>query len=111
LCGKKELIGHLMSELPNFENHKTKLKKPLQRACNEKDDKGKLCGGHLKRWFYSADVVERGCGDIEKALGSNAEVYRCEHCKTLYFPNPEDPKGNVAGMGMTSVFGLTVEKK
>jgi hypothetical protein len=46
-----------------------------------------------------------------EALGSNAEVYRCEHCKTLYFPNPEDPKGNVAGMGMTSVFGLTVEKK
>jgi hypothetical protein len=100
-----------MAELPNFENHKTKLKKPLQRACNEKDDKGKLCGGHLKRWFYSADVVERGCGDIEKALGSNAEVYRCEHCKTLYFPHPEDPKGNVAGAGMTSVFGLTVEKK
>lgn len=98
-------------DIPHFENHKTKLKKPLQRSCNEKDEKGKLCGGHLKRWYYTADVVERECGDVEKSLGKDAEVYRCEHCKTLYFPNPEDPKGNVAGVGMTSVFGLTVDKK
>jgi hypothetical protein len=98
-------------EIPQFESHKTKLKKSLQRSCNEKDEKGKLCGGHLKRWYYSADVVERDCGDLEKALGTNAEVYRCEHCRTLYFPHPEDPKLNVAGAGMTSVFGLTVEKK
>jgi len=99
-------------DVPQFPNHKTKVKKPLQRACNDKDEKGKLCGGHLKRWYYAADVIERDCGDVEKALGQNAEIYRCEHCKTLYFPNPEDPKGkNVAGVGMTSVFGLTVEPK
>ena len=30
--------------------HKVKYKKPLQRACNEKNEKGKFCGGHLKRW-------------------------------------------------------------
>jgi len=98
--------------VPQLPKHKVKLKKPLQRSCNEKDEKGKLCGGHLKRWYYAADVVERECGDVEKAYGPKAEVYRCEHCKTLYLPNPEEPKGlNVAGMGMESVFGLTVPPK
>jgi len=28
-----------------------KEKKPGQRACDEKDAKGELCVGHLKRWF------------------------------------------------------------
>ncbi len=93
-------------------HHKVKVKKHLQRSCNEKDDKGKMCGGHLKRWFYSADVVERACGDVEQAYGQDAEIYRCEFCKTLYLPNPEDPRGqNVAGRGMISTFGLTVPPK
>ena len=47
-----------------------KYKKPAQRACNEKDAKGKLCGGHLKRWFYADDVIEQACGDVEKAWGA-----------------------------------------
>ena len=38
--------------VPQLPHHKVKIKKPLQRSCNEKDAKGKLCGGHLKRWFY-----------------------------------------------------------
>jgi hypothetical protein len=93
-------------------NHKVKIKKQGQRACNEKDEKAKLCAGHLKRFFYTADILEQECGDIEKAWGKNAEVYRCEHCKTLYLPHPEDPKGvNVAGRGQISVFGLTVPPK
>ncbi len=93
-------------------NHKLKLKKHLQRSCNEKDAKGKLCGGHLKRWFYAADVKEKACGDVEKAFGPDAEIYRCEHCKTLYLPNPQDPSGlNVAGRGMISTFGLTLPPK
>jgi hypothetical protein len=88
------------------------MKKPLQRACNEKDAKGKLCGGHLKRWFYMNDTVEQKCGDVQQAWGPGAEVYRCEHCKTLYLPNPQDPRGtNVAGQGMRSIFGLTVAPK
>ena len=92
--------------------HTVKLKKPLQRSCNVKDAKGKICGGHLKRWFYKTDVIEQECGDAEKAWGPGREVYRCEHCKTLYLPNPEDPKGpSVAGKGMLSVFGLTVPAK
>ena len=91
---------------------KIKVRKPKQRACDEKDEKGKLCGGHLKRWYYMSDAVEQACGDVEKAWGPNAEVYRCEFCKTLYLPNPEDVRGiNVAGKGRTSVFGLTVPTK
>jgi hypothetical protein len=98
--------------VPQLANHKVKIKKPGQRACNEKDAKGKLCGGHLKRWYYMDDVKEQACGDVEKAFGPNAEIYRCEHCKTLYLPNPEDPSGlNVAGQGQISVFGLTVPAK
>src|SRR6202046_151758 len=96
------------AQLPH---HKVKTKKAGQRACNEKNEKGKLCGGHLKRWFYSEDVIEQACGDAEKAWGPDAEVYRCEHCQTLYLPNAEEAKVNVAGQGMISVFGLTLPPK
>jgi len=96
-------------ELPN---HKVKVKKVSQRSCNEKDAKGKFCGGHLKRWYYTDDVLEQECGCIAKAWGKDAEVYRCEHCKTLYLPNPEETQGlNVAGHGQISVFGLTIPGK
>jgi len=63
----------------------TKVKRRLlrMRACNEKDDKGKLCAGHLKRWYFFGEEVER-------LYGPNAEIYRCERCKTLYLPNPEE---------------------
>jgi hypothetical protein len=96
---------------PQLPHHKVKIKKPGQRACNEKNEKGKFCGGHLKRWFYSDDVLEQECGDAEKAWGTNAEVYRCEHCQTLYLPNPGEAKVNVAGQGQISVFGLTLPPK
>ncbi len=92
-------------------NHKVRVKKLHQRSCNLKDDKNKICGGHLKRWFYASDSVEQECGDIAKAWGPDREVYRCEYCKTLYLPNPEENRKNVAGVGMTSVFGLTVPPK
>jgi hypothetical protein len=93
-------------------HHKVKNKKVGQRACNEKDEKGKFCGGHLKRWFYTSDVLEEECGDVVKAWGPDAEVYRCEYCKTLYLPSDGEVRGmNVAGQGTTSVFGLTVPPK
>lgn len=93
-------------------NHKLKIKLPLQRSCNEKDEKGKICGGHLKRWFYAVDSVERACGDIERAWGKNAELYRCRHCRTLYLPNPQAPKGpNVAGFGQVSAWGFPTAPK
>jgi hypothetical protein len=61
---------------------KIKVRKPRQRACDEKDAKGKLCGGHLKRWY---DYPK----EIEKKIGKRAEIYRCEFCKTLYKPDPK----------------------
>jgi hypothetical protein len=61
---------------------KVKTRKPKQRACDEKDSKGKLCAGHLKRWFEYPS-------EIEKLVGPGAEVYRCEFCKTLYRPDPK----------------------
>lgn len=64
---------------------KIKRRTMFMRACNEKDEKGKLCTGHLKRWFGYSD-------EVKKLLGDNPEVYRCEHCKTLYAPNLEEPK-------------------
>ena len=60
---------------------KVKTRLPYQRSCNEKDDKGNLCAGHLKRWYGFGD-------DIRRQFGENAEVYRCEFCKTVYLPAP-----------------------
>ena len=61
--------------------HKLKTRKHKQRSCDEKDAKGKLCAGHLKRWY---DYPK----DVEALVGHNAEIYRCEFCKTLYRPDP-----------------------
>jgi hypothetical protein len=60
---------------------KIKIRKHKQRSCDEKDAKGKLCAGHLKRWY---DYPK----EIEALIGPNAEIYRCEFCKTLYRPDP-----------------------
>jgi hypothetical protein len=92
--------------------HAVKFKKSLQRSCNEKDEKGKICGGHLKRWFYRTDIIEQECGDAEQAWGPDREVYRCEHCKTLYLPHSGDPKTpSVAGKGRLSGFGVKAPSK
>jgi hypothetical protein len=58
---------------------KIKPKKPTMRACDEKDAKGKLCCGHLKRWY---DYPK----EIEALVGKRAEIYRCEFCHTIYKP-------------------------
>ena len=61
---------------------KIKVRKPRQRSCDEKDGKGKLCAGHLKRWYdYPSE--------IQAKIGKDAEIYRCEFCKTLYKPDPK----------------------
>jgi hypothetical protein len=59
---------------------KIKPKKATQRACDEKDAKGKLCCGHLKRWY---DYPR----EIEALVGPKAEIYRCEFCQTIYKPD------------------------
>ncbi|MGA2435019.1 MAG: hypothetical protein ABSG25_07000 [Bryobacteraceae bacterium] len=63
----------------------TKIKRRIlrMRACNEKDEKGKLCAGHLKRWYFFPE-------EVKGQFGESAEIYRCERCKTLYLPNPEE---------------------
>jgi hypothetical protein len=60
---------------------KVKVRKHKQRSCDEKDAKGKLCAGHLKRWY---DYPK----EIEALVGAGSEIYRCEFCKTLYRPDP-----------------------
>lgn len=71
------------NEAPVPAKPKIKIKKPRQRACDEKDEKGKMCLGHLKRWYdYSKEV--------EAEVGKDAEVYRCEFCKTVYRPDPKE---------------------
>lgn len=57
-----------------------KTKKPRQRACDEKDSKGKACLGHLKRCYEYPE-------EIGRLVGKDAELYRCERCKTLYQPD------------------------
>lgn len=86
---------------------KIKEKRPGQRACNERDEKGQLCVGHLKRWYTpSLDAVKAIPSmaaayqellgkrrTAEKALhevGRTMELYRCERCHTLYLPAPQD---------------------
>src|SRR6266446_4073373 len=59
-----------------------KVRKPKQRSCDERDAKGKLCAGHLKRWY---DYPK----EVESKIGKDAEIYRCEFCKTLYKPDPK----------------------
>jgi len=73
------------TELVDTLSDGTKVKRRLlrMRACNEKDAKGKLCAGHLKRWYFFGD-------EVKQKFGENAEIYRCEHCKTLYLPNPDE---------------------
>jgi len=60
-----------------------KVKKAGQRACDEKDAKGKLCVGHLKRW-------DRPTEEVVREVGKNVPVFRCERCHTLYRPAPDD---------------------
>ena len=75
-----ELVGSLA------DGTKVKRRAPRMRACDEKDAKGKLCAGHLKRWYFFGE-------EVQKQFGKDAEIYRCEHCKTLYLPaEGEEPR-------------------
>ena len=62
---------------------KVKVRIPRMRACNERNAKGKLCAGHLKRWYQLS-------AEARQVFGDSAEVYRCERCHTIYLPNPEE---------------------
>jgi hypothetical protein len=62
---------------------KLKVRKHKQRSCDERDAKGKLCAGHLKRYYDYPKEIAAIVG------GPHLEIYRCEFCKTLYKPDPE----------------------
>ena len=68
---------------PAKPEYKFKVRKPQQRACDEKDEKGNVCCGHLKRWYEYPP-------EVEAVVGKKAELYRCENCKTLFRPNPKE---------------------
>ena len=74
------VTGNPVPAVQEVNGLKIKVRKPKQRACDEKDDKGKLCNGHLKRWYEYPK-------EIEAIIGPKAEIYRCEFCKTLYRPD------------------------
>jgi hypothetical protein len=73
--------GDVLFTLPDG----TKVKERLlrMRACNERNAKGKLCAGHLKRWYHLSSLAA-------ERFGANAELYRCERCHTIYLPNPQE---------------------
>jgi hypothetical protein len=48
-----------------------------QYICTRKDEKGKMCSGHLKRWDQPGPEVAR-------EAGAGAEIFRCERCRALY---------------------------
>jgi len=87
LPGSPPPVAELVATLDD--GARVKRRFPRMRACNEKNDKGKLCAGHLKRWYFFGEEVRR-------KFGAQAEVYRCEHCRTLYLPSPEEqPRSDV----------------
>lgn len=56
---------------------------PRMRACGLRDAKGKICAGHLKRWYFFGE-------ELKAKYGEQAEIYRCENCKTIYLPCEEE---------------------
>ncbi len=78
---EEKIAGALEVAAETKKESKVKTRKSKQRACDEKNEKGKLCAGHLKRWFEYPD-------DVAARVGKGAEIYRCEFCQTLYRPDP-----------------------
>ena len=52
-----------------------------QTVCNEKNEKGKLCNGHLKQ-------LRTGGEDAEKHLRGDDVLFKCQTCGTLYMGPP-----------------------
>lgn len=70
---------------------KIKTRKPRQRACDEKDAKGKICAGHMKR-YYDIPKETEALVRQQAGLGSrdSLELYRCHRCGALYLPLKEE---------------------
>jgi hypothetical protein len=52
-----------------------------QTVCNEKNEKGKLCNGHLKQ-------LRTGGQEAEKHLRGDDALFKCQTCGTLYMGPP-----------------------
>ena len=52
-----------------------------QTVCNEKNEKGKLCNGHLKQ-------LKTGGEPAEAHLRGNDVLFKCQTCGTLYMGPP-----------------------
>ena len=52
-----------------------------QTVCNEKNEKGKLCNGHLKQ-------LHSGGEEAEKHLRGDDILFKCQTCGTLYMGPP-----------------------
>lgn len=76
---------------PTVSTPKIKTRKPRQRACDEKSAKGKLCAGHLKRYYDFSKEIE-SLARQQAGLGPKEplELYRCHRCGTLYLPLREE---------------------
>jgi hypothetical protein len=62
---------------------KVKEKKLGQRVCDEKNEKGKFCLGHLKLWnTIPSEIIEQ--------LGFDSQIYRCDRCHVVYRPLSND---------------------
>src|SRR5260370_34002093 len=78
---RPRIVGRTFMPEETTASPKIKTRKPKQRACDEKDEKAKLCNGHLKRYYdYPKEVAA--------TIAAKAEIYRCEFYKTLYRPHP-----------------------
>jgi hypothetical protein len=51
---------------------KIKTRKPKQRACDEHNEKGKLCAGHLKRWYDLTPEVAAIVGRARKSIAASS---------------------------------------
>ena len=52
-----------------------------QTVCNEKNEKGKLCNGHLKQ-------LRTGGEEAEEHLRGDDVLFKCQSCGTLYMGPP-----------------------
>jgi len=86
-----------------------KVKQPGQRACDEKNAKGGMCCGHLKRWYTPDQQTLKQLGPDSAKL----ELYRCERCHALYRPAPGDDSsaGLKYDLRPVSILGIFKRKK
>lgn len=54
-----------------------------QSVCNEKNEKGKPCSGHLKQVMGGPDIEQN-------KPPAGLVLFRCQRCSTLYIGKPKE---------------------